>query len=497
MNYTKKLLDALNPISRLGKKDYSFYLPLACSLVICLISEIYAYEIAKNPNIVGVYIILVNVVSLIYFSFRNGVRGGIIASIIPIFYYFYIIYSRHYIGTQLTSGIKTTIMLGLLYVFLASVIGWLKQTIDTLIEREAKARLLAEEGQLRLQIIMKQLPVGVLLVDKDKGAVTGNKQLETILGRKPVKYLQFDENHSSNYAYHSDEPLKVKEFPIVRAFHHGETVESIEMEYVRDDKKRIFLRVNAAPIKNKNNQIIAAVSTFYDITQEKEQEQRKDDFLNMASHELKTPITSMKLYLDLLLARMQLGDDEKAIEMVQNVKKQTKKLQNLVNELLDISRIQTGKLSLDKEAFDINPLVVETLELLQTTTYKHKLVFKPKDAIFVFADRFRVYQILTNLLTNAIKYSEEEQEIIINVKQEKERAIISVQDFGIGIASEQKTKIFDKLYQVADRKEKTFPGLGMGLYISKEIVKRHKGAIWVESSKGKGSTFYFSLPLKK
>ena len=128
---------------------------------------------------------------------------------------------------------------------------------------------------------------------------------------------------------------------------------------------------------------------------------------------------------------------------------------------------------------------------------KQEIVLTSKASVNVFADRFRMYQVLTNLITNAIKYSKGEKQIKVRIKREADKVVVSVQDFGIGIAKEQQKKIFERLYQVQDDNGRTYPGFGMGLYISKEIITRHKGAIWVESEKGKGSTFYFTLPLKK
>lgn len=487
----------LNPIARLGLPKYSIAFPLLSNIIVCILSEVFAIFIVKDPNIVGVYIIFVNVSMIIYFAFRDGIRGGILSTVIAVLYYFYILYTRGYTGKQLSSGIETTIMLGIVYLFLAAVIGWLKQTIDKLIHKEKKSRLLAEEGQLRMQAILQQLPVGVMIVDRNGGKVTGNRHMESILGRKTEGSLEMKSSYKSRYAYRSEEPIPQKEWPIVRALKRGETTTAEDIEYRREDGKRLYLRVNAAPIKTKSKQIIAAVSTFYDVTQEKELEQRKDDFVNMASHELKTPITSMKLYIDLLLKRIDSSTDERAFKAASRIKKQTEKLQDLVSDLLDVSRLQTGKLQFTKETFDIHALIVEIIDVLQETTKDHNIIFHKKGQVMVTADRFRVYQVVTNLVTNAIKYSPDSEKIIISVSKEKNKAIISVQDFGIGIAKEQQQKIFERLYQVTDAHEKTFPGIGMGLYIAKEIIKRHRGKIWVEAEKGKGSIFYFTLPLKK
>ncbi|MEK7571454.1 MAG: ATP-binding protein, partial [Patescibacteria group bacterium] len=394
------------------------------------------------------------------------------------------------------TAIETTILLGVIYGFLSITIGWLKQTIDTLLGREKELRNIAEEGEVRLTTILQQLPVGVMIVDAKDHKLTGNKHLEKVTGRKIKGRMRTDESYPSKYIYHNDKPVLQKDWPIARALTKGKTVTLQEMEYRREDKKRLFLRVNASPIK-KDEEIIAAVSTFYDVTHEKELEQRKDDFVNMASHELKTPITSMKLYIDLLLKRVQHYEDQRALKAVRSIKLQTEKLQELVSDLLDVSRLQTGKLQFTKEPFSLTELLEETIEMLQETTKDHEIILQQAKDLTVIGDRFRIYQVVSNLVTNAIKYSSSGKEIIVRVEKEGEKAIVHIQDNGIGIPKEQRRKIFERLYQVTDPKEKTFPGIGMGLYIAKEIIKRHKGRIWVESEKGKGSKFSFTLPLKK
>lgn len=167
----------LNPIRQLGVKRYSIWLSFFVSLAVILLSEVYAYGIAKNPLVVSKYIIFVHVAMIIYFSFRNGIKGGITAVIFAIAYYFYIIDSRDYTGQRLTSGIETTIILTFLFLALAVVIGWLKQSLDTLIGRE-------KDERRRLQAIIEQLPVGVVITDKDGYVIEVNKKVDQLLGMK-------------------------------------------------------------------------------------------------------------------------------------------------------------------------------------------------------------------------------------------------------------------------------------------------------------------------
>lgn len=234
-----------------------------------------------------------------------------------------------------------------------------------------------------------------------------------------------------------------------------------------------------------------------DVTKQKQLEQEKNDFLSMASHELKTPITSLKLFIDLLCREASKSDSEKIVTYAKRIQDQANRLMELTNDLLDVSKIETGKLLLKKVIFNLNDFIKDIVADLQPTATKHKVIIKDIPNIKIFADRYRIYQVLVNLITNAIKYSEDGKIIISAIKKEKE-VIISVQDFGLGIPKHQQNKIFERLYQAKDSgQSKTYPGLGLGLYISKEIILRHGGRIWVESKKGKGSTFFFSLPLER
>lgn len=488
--YSKKIFDYLNPIKRLGSGKYSFVFPLVFVLAIYILSEFFAYNIASDPNSVGIYIIFASVALIIYFAFRDGILGGLIATILTILYYVYIIKTRNHTGSQLQASITTTAILGGLYVLLALVIGWLKQTIDKLIERESNEKN-------RLQAVVQQLPVGVLITDDTGKIIQGNKQVETILGRSIRENLVAGEANIES-STHNGKAVKSTEWPIAQAFHKGKTVVGKEYALVRDDGKKIHVQISATPIKNKSGKVIAAASIINDITYQKEMEVRKDDFVNMASHELKTPLTSLKLYIDVLANNLKKTQDDRTTKTLTGIKYQTQRLQELVSDLLDVSRLQTGKLSFAKEEFAIDEVVSETLDGLKAATDGREVTFtSPKTKLPVCADKFRIYQVITNLITNAVKYSPKNSPIQVKLYKKDDSAVVSVKDLGIGIDKEQQKMVFDRLYQVSDPKEKTFPGLGMGLYISKEIIKRHKGSIWVESEKDKGSTFSFSLPLEK
>jgi PAS domain S-box-containing protein len=275
----------------------------------------------------------------------------------------------------------------------------------------------------------------------------------------------------------------------VKAMQETGVSNTYEKEYLHKSGKRIPVLVAVTRI----DQTDLCVGFVLDISERKELEKRNDEFISMASHELKTPITSLKGFLNLFEQRLAKHGDEKELQYLVRMEAQVNKLTKLVNDLLDISKMQTGKLVYQEETFDLNALVHEIVENIQETTHTHQLILEDEIPIRVFGDRDRIGQVLINLLNNAIKYSPQADQVVVCVTKDQSNAIISVKDFGIGIAQEQQQKIFERFYQVTE--EKTYPGLGIGLSISNEIIKRHNGQMWVKSERGEGATFYFSLPL--
>lgn len=233
-----------------------------------------------------------------------------------------------------------------------------------------------------------------------------------------------------------------------------------------------------------------------DITERKTLERRKDEFISLASHELKTPVTTLKGFAQLLLRRLKKQGDTQTLDSVDRMVAQIDKLTLLINDLLDLSRIQSGKLIFREERFDLAELVAEIVENLRPALSTHQLHISSSTAAPIFGDRDRLGQVLINLLTNAVKYSPLAETVLISLTCTQQHATVSVQDFGPGIAADQQQQIFERFYQVAHNThahEQT--GLGIGLSISYEIVQHHQGQMQVESAIGKGSTFSFTLPL--
>ncbi|MEO6637437.1 MAG: ATP-binding protein [Ginsengibacter sp.] len=224
---------------------------------------------------------------------------------------------------------------------------------------------------------------------------------------------------------------------------------------------------------------------------------QKDDFISMASHELKTPVTSIKAFAQLLEHDFARERNAQGVKMLTRMNAQIIKLTSLIEDLLDVSKIEGGKLQYHLADFDLYQMIHACVREMQLTTKMHKIKVDVHGSQIIYGDRDRIGQVLTNLLSNAIKYSPDSKDIIVSTTITKKFVCVHVRDFGIGISKQKQSMVFERFFRVTGVKEDTYPGLGLGLYISSEIIKRHKGKASVESVLGKGSVFSFRLPLKK
>lgn len=266
-----------------------------------------------------------------------------------------------------------------------------------------------------------------------------------------------------------------------------------ERWHIRRDGTRIFMSGVMRPIYNP--QLTGFVKIARNITQQKLLEQQKDDFIGIASHELKTPITSIRIYSEILQESLEESNDKNNASIIKKLNTQVDRLHQLVNDLLDTTRLVEGKIMLYPQQFDLHDLVEEKIEDIRQISKKHSFDAKCTGSVLITADRDRIGQVMTNLLSNAVKYSPNGGEIVISCERTETFAKITVKDNGIGISRDMLSKVFDRFFRVGGSVMNTYPGMGLGLYISAEIIHRHGGTISVESQEGKGSVFYFTLPL--
>ncbi|MCY1523777.1 Sensor histidine kinase RcsC [compost metagenome] len=254
-------------------------------------------------------------------------------------------------------------------------------------------------------------------------------------------------------------------------------------------KVKTFYRIyeQSRKLKEMQQSLLAEIET------RKEAERKKDEFISIASHELKTPLTSVKGYLQLLERSIYKSDTETVAKHLAKAQLQLDKLNALIADLLDISKIESGKLKFNCQFFSIDCLLDNLIEVMHQAHSDFTFIKDGQAGQLIYADEMRLEQVIVNFLTNAVKYSPGTSEIKIKVQAEDGQLHISVKDQGIGMLPEQLTHVFDKFYRVEETSQR-FQGLGIGLYISSEIIKRHGGKIGVSSTYGSGSEFYFSIP---
>ncbi len=245
------------------------------------------------------------------------------------------------------------------------------------------------------------------------------------------------------------------------------------------------------PLRDNTGNIIKFIGSTTDIHDRKLQEQKKDEFISIASHEMKTPLTTAKAYLQLM--EMTLEENDDAYLYTKKATDAIERLNKLISELLDASKIQHGKLNYTNSTFDFDAMVFDTIENVQYSSATHKISKRGVIKKHFLGDKDRLQQVIINLLTNAIKYSPNANEVIVEVKEQNNFLQVSVIDRGIGMPEKHLEKVFERYYRVEEHSVQ-FQGLGIGLYISYDIIKRHDGKMWVQSILGEGSTFHFTLP---
>jgi two-component system phosphate regulon sensor histidine kinase PhoR len=270
----------------------------------------------------------------------------------------------------------------------------------------------------------------------------------------------------------------------------------IENRYKNGDGIYRWHLNRAIPLKNEAGEIVLWVGTATDIEEQRKQMERKDEFIGVASHELKTPLTSLKGYLQLMASYNREEIPALVKTYINKANIAINKLQHLVNDLLDVSKIQAGRLEYRLDEIDLAELIGASIENAVHIYPFFSFENEAQTSFIVNGNAERLEQVLMNFLNNAVKYSPEHKNVIIKTTRLKGIVRVSVTDYGIGLSTEQIDRIFERFYRVEDKKFMT-SGLGMGLYIATEIINAHKGKIGVESEPGKGSTFYFDLPLVK
>lgn len=377
-----------------------------------------------------------------------------------------------------------------LYEIDGSISGVILVAID--VTSQIRYRRKLEENEHRLKLALELSNLGLWDVDLINGVTTRNKRYAGIFGYTSAST-----------------PWNIGTFlDHVIPEDQERAAQSLEKACQKTGKLNMKLRIRwkdgsvhwihtmGTVLYDEDQVPVRMISTVQDVTDRQELDRHKDDFISAVSHELKTPLTSLKAFCQLLQRKLVREDDPRGADMLGKMNTQINRLNVIVHDLLDVTRIDSDKIRYRQATFQFEELLADIIEEVQRTSSTHTIALETPDVkIAVYADRERLGQVITNLLTNAIKYSPGKDRVSVAIRSTKNRLICSVKDFGMGIPREKQQVIFDRFFRVQENDLGGGGGLGLGLYICHEIIKRQNGHIWVESEVGEGSTFFFSLPL--
>ena len=290
------------------------------------------------------------------------------------------------------------------------------------------------------------------------------------------------------------QPIPPNELAITRAL-QGEVVRGVQevMYDARSGRDRQIV-VSAAPIRDRKGRLVGAVEAQSDITRLKELDLLKDQFITVAAHEIKTPVTAIKGFAQTLL-RSDREMDAKHRQALETIVRQSDRIDALVRDFLELSRMKQGSARLSLERIELGGLVRDVVDRMAMRTSAHNLYLSGADEVWVGVEVERMQEVVMNLLDNAIRYSPRGGVVEVRVTREGSSAVVSVRDEGMGIPTERQSNLFERFYRAHIGTPLDYGGLGVGLYISRETVREHGGEMWFESEEGKGSTFFFRLAL--
>ncbi len=390
-------------------------------------------------------------------------------------------------------------------------IGYLIEAFNSMLAQIERQNTELRNSTQILESILNSMGDGVVVVDSDENVLVWNAAAQEILGPAKIpdrkKWIWSYDFYLPDIKTH----YPSSRLPLTRAM-HGELVDQEELYFKRPEKETRCISVTARPLITSAEHIRGGVSVFRDVTEKKHLEAERerllreaqeairlrDEFMSIASHELKTPLTPLRTQVQMLQRLSKTGalqqyPPEKLQKLMSFTDRQVKRLVSLIEDLLDVTRITSGKLHLHLEDMEVEPMIREVLEQHEQDIERSgsKILTDLDGAINTHWDRFRIEQVIANLLTNALKYGQG-KEITITARLQNDIVIITMRDLGIGISDEAQKRIFARFERAVPMAH--YGGLGLGLYISRQIVLAHGGSIRVESKLGQGSVFTVELP---
>lgn len=351
-----------------------------------------------------------------------------------------------------------------------------------------------ESQQERLRFVIDQLPEAVLLVEADPERVTlANQQASKLLGWDITESITLDEFlHENLRFYPNGAPMEESDIPIVRSLRFGETIPRREIGLKRPNGEQRTLLVNSAPLRQADGAITAAAIVFQDITQLKDAEQLKDDFLSLVSHELRTPLTTIHGGSHLLKESGLKLEEETRIAILDDIFNESRRLASLVENMVQLANIRAGRFEINAEPVNVRLLIQRSLKSIDRQAAEREFRIGDTRNHLASGDVESLDQVLRNLVQNSVKYAPADSPIEIESEIRGEMVVISVRDYGPGVDPSDLPLLFDRFQRGKDKE--TTAGMGLGLYLSRMIVEAHGGELWLELPEGGGSRFLFSVP---
>lgn len=358
------------------------------------------------------------------------------------------------------------------------------------VTEQVLARKNVDEINTRLEIALDASSLGSTEVHLATGVMKSNDQFKRNFGFEPEEEFVYADLFEAMFPEYRE---KVK--ALVKESIRTNGIYKAEYPIKWRDGSTHWIQAHGRPRYDENGKGDRMVGMTLDITDKKLFEQQKDDFLSIASHELKTPITVVKACLQFLYRIKDQPFSDTHTRMIEQSVKHIDKMAEMVDDLLNIRRLSEGQLQIEKKHFNLYDLLSNTCNHIKLEN-KYKLIIQGEQPLDVFADEHRIEQVVINFVNNAVKYAPESYEIIITIESEGEYVKVSVKDFGKGVEKEELPKLFDRYYR-KDHSGKGYSGLGLGLYICSQIIEKHKGEIGAESVLNEGSTFWFKIPISE
>lgn len=352
----------------------------------------------------------------------------------------------------------------------------------------AKLRL-AEERSAILAAIVDSSDDAIISKDLNGIITSWNRSAERLFG-----YTQDEMIGLSILKLIPTDRLQ-EEPEIIAKIKAGQRVKHFETKRLTNQGNLIDVSLTISPVINPAGKIVGISKIARDITDKKLEEQRKNDFIAIVSHELKTPLTSMRSYVQLALRKARDRADAFTISVLDRADNQTRKMTTMIQDFLNLSRLEEGKMSLNCTDFSLAEVMKEIVEDAITLAPSHHISYEPSIIAFIKGDREKICQVLTNLIGNAVKYSPERSTVTIKCETEDDQVVFSISDQGYGIGPADQLRLFERFYRVRDDRQHHVAGFGIGLYLVAEILKLHGSEIEVQSELNQGSTFSFSLPI--